>query len=230
MGGGAFVTLAKTRRNSVTRARNRLVCDAVSVTLVLASPSPALRSSSKRKNPLSAKAEASPASPCYASAAVRLLFSSVFAGVLAGFLGLVLVGACAHQDAKPLNVNVPVSRPDEARSDLAFAGKASAPNVAPDQVGLATWYGQSFAGKKTTNGERFDPRAMTAAHRSLPFGTWVEVRRPDTGSSVRVRINDRGPFGDSRKVIDLSQHAAQLLGIIDMGAARVELRVVRGPE
>jgi len=47
---------------------------------------------------------------------------------------------------------------------------------------------------------------------------------------VRVRINDRGPFGDSRKVIDLSQHAAQLLGIIDMGAARVELRVVRGPE
>jgi len=158
-----------------------------------------------------------------------LLLPSVSAGVSACVVGLVLVGACAHEEAKPLNVNVPVSRPDEG-PDLAFAGKASSPKVAPDQVGLATWYGQSFAGKKTTNGDRFDPRAMTAAHRSLPFGTWVEVRRPDTGSSVRVRINDRGPFGDSRKVIDLSQHAAQLLGIIDMGSARVELRVVHGPE
>jgi rare lipoprotein A len=101
---------------------------------------------------------------------------------------------------------------------------------APYEVGLATWYGQSFAGKKTSNGERFDPRAMTAAHRKLPFGTWVEVRRVDTGSSVRVRINDRGPWGDSRKVIDLSHHAAQLLGFAEMGATRVEIRVVRGPE
>ena len=100
---------------------------------------------------------------------------------------------------------------------------------APYQTGLATWYGQSFAGKKTSNGERFDPQAMTAANRKLPFGTWVEVRRVDTGSVVRVRINDRGPWGDSRKVIDLSYRAAQLLGFVEMGAVKVEVRVVNGP-
>jgi rare lipoprotein A len=99
----------------------------------------------------------------------------------------------------------------------------------PFQVGLATWYGASFAGKKTSNGERFDPQAMTAANRKLPFGTWVEVRRIDTGSSVRVRINDRGPWGDARRVIDLSYRAAQLLGFVEMGAVKVEVRVVDGP-
>jgi rare lipoprotein A len=106
----------------------------------------------------------------------------------------------------------------------------SGPLAAPYQVGLATWYGQSFAGKKTSNGERFDPEAMTAAHRKLPFGTWVEVRRVDTGTVVRVRINDRGPWGDSRKIIDLSHQAAERLGFAAMGAVKVEIRVVSGPE
>jgi rare lipoprotein A len=100
---------------------------------------------------------------------------------------------------------------------------------APYQVGLATWYGQSFAGKKTSNGERFDPRAMTAAHRKLPFGTWVEVRRVDTGHTVRVRINDRGPWGHERRVIDLSEAAAKQLDIIPLGPTQVEIRVVNGP-
>jgi rare lipoprotein A len=99
----------------------------------------------------------------------------------------------------------------------------------PDQVGLATWYGPRFAGKPTSSGEPFDPRAMTAAHRKLPFGTWVDVRRPDTGLTVRVRINDRGPFGDDRRIIDLSEEAARELGILGAGVARVELYVVRGP-
>jgi rare lipoprotein A len=115
-------------------------------------------------------------------------------------------------------------------SDFDFARRSKAPSIAPDQVGLATWYGASLAGHKTANGERFDPSGMTAAHRTLKMGTWVEVRRPDTGSSVRVRINDRGPFGDKRKVIDLARAAADKLGIVREGAARVELRVVRGPE
>src|SRR5258706_5877453 len=77
----------------------------------------------------------------------------------------------------------------QGEGDLTFAKMATAPNVAPDQVGLATWYGAAFAGKKTSNGERFDPTKYTAAHRKLPFGTWVEVRRADTGRTVRVRIN-----------------------------------------
>lgn len=110
-----------------------------------------------------------------------------------------------------------------------LAKGASAPKASADQNGLATWYGGSFAGKKTANGEIFDPAKLTAAHRKLPFGTWVEVRRPETGRTVRVRINDRGPFGDERRVIDLSRKAAEELDLIRDGVARVELRVVDGP-
>jgi len=105
---------------------------------------------------------------------------------------------------------------------------SAVPGGAADEVGLATWYGERFAGKRTASGERFDPTAMTAAHRRLPFGTWVSVRRPDTGATVRVRINDRGPWGDARKVIDLSRAAADLLGVTRAGVAPVELHVL-GP-
>lgn len=110
-----------------------------------------------------------------------------------------------------------------------LARGANAPKATSDQNGLATWYGGSFAGKKTANGEIFDPSKLTAAHRKLPFGTWVEVRRPETGRTVRVRINDRGPFGDERRVIDLSRKAAEELDLIRDGVAKVELRVVDGP-
>ena len=117
----------------------------------------------------------------------------------------------------------------QGQGDLSFAKTATAPDVSADQSGLATWYGASFAGKKTANGERFDPAKYTAAHRKLAFGTWVEVRRADTGRTVRVRINDRGPWGDDRRIIDLSRKAAEELDIVREGVARVELRVVNGP-
>jgi rare lipoprotein A len=145
-------------------------------------------------------------------------------------LAAFLVG-CAPEE-RPFVAPTPSLHDDSqpAASDQAFVAAARTPSDAsPDEVGLATWYGSQFAAKKTANGERFDPKAMTAAHRHLPFGTWVDVRRPDTGRSVRVRINDRGPWGDSRKVIDLSRAAAQELDIVGPGSARVELRVVRGP-
>ncbi len=120
--------------------------------------------------------------------------------------------------------------PRSGAGDLGFAKQASAPDrAAPDQVGNATWYGGAFAGRKTASGERFDPRLYTAAHRKLPFGTWVEVRRIDTGRVVRVRINDRGPWGHDDRIIDLSRKAAEDLDIIRAGVARVELRVVGGP-
>jgi rare lipoprotein A len=96
-------------------------------------------------------------------------------------------------------------------------------------VGYATWYGARFAGRMTASGERFDPNKMTAAHRTLPFGTWVEVRRVDTAESVRVRITDRGPFGHDDRVIDLSRAAARQLGVVHAGMTRVEIRVVSGP-
>jgi rare lipoprotein A len=97
------------------------------------------------------------------------------------------------------------------------------------QVGYATWYGRAFAGRKTASGERFDPRQMTAAHRGLPFGTWVEVKRIDTGDTVRVRITDRGPFGHEDRIIDLSRAAAEKIGLLKAGLTRVEVRVVEGP-
>lgn len=117
----------------------------------------------------------------------------------------------------------------QGEGGLAFAKEAKAPNVTPDEVGMATWYGAAFAGRKTASGERFDPERLTAAHRKLPFGTWVEVRRIDTGRTVRVRINDRGPWGDARRIIDLSRRAAQDLDVVRDGVVRVELRVVSGP-
>jgi rare lipoprotein A len=97
------------------------------------------------------------------------------------------------------------------------------------QSGYASWYGAALAGHRTANGERFDPGKMTAAHRTLPFGTWVEVRRAEGGDAVRVRITDRGPFGHEDRVIDLSRAAAVKLGMVKAGVARVELRVVDGP-
>jgi rare lipoprotein A len=122
------------------------------------------------------------------------------------------------------------STPTTNSGDMAFAKDAkSTDHAKADQVGNATWYGGAFAGKKTANGERFDPNQYTAAHRKLPFGTWVEVRRPDTGRVVRVRINDRGPWGHEDRIIDLSRKAAEDLDIVRAGVARVEVRVVSGP-
>ncbi len=99
------------------------------------------------------------------------------------------------------------------------------------QTGEARWYGSKLAGHKTANGGRFDPKQYTAAHPRLPFGTWVEVRRIDTGRTVRVRVNDRGPNGRAARtrVIDLSQRAAEDLDIVRLGVVAVELRVVDGP-
>ncbi len=92
--------------------------------------------------------------------------------------------------------------------------------------GLASWYGPGFQGRRTANGEIFDPNAMTAAHKSLPFGTWVRVTNLDNGRSALVRINDRGPFIRGRE-IDLSAGAAQSLGTIQSGVAPVRLEIVR---
>lgn len=93
------------------------------------------------------------------------------------------------------------------------------------QTGFATYYADSLSGNKTANGERYDPNEYTAAHRSLPFGTIVEVERKD-GRKVRVRINDRGPFGDKTRVIDLSRRAAEDLGVIKDGVIKVTIRLI----
>ncbi len=104
---------------------------------------------------------------------------------------------------------------------------ASAPTPAPAKAtysaeGLASFYGKRHHGKRTANGETFDQHAMTAAHRTLPFGTWVRVTHLASGRSVEVRINDRGPYGRGR-IIDLSHKAATELGIVRQGVSRVRI-------
>lgn len=94
-------------------------------------------------------------------------------------------------------------------------------------TGEASYYADKFIGRSTSSGERYDPRAMTAAHRTLPFGTKVRVTRLSDGRSVVVRINDRGPFVRGR-IIDLSHAAAGRLGILQEGVATVQIEVVSG--
>jgi peptidoglycan lytic transglycosylase len=90
------------------------------------------------------------------------------------------------------------------------------------QAQVATYYGKEFAGHRTASGERFNPGAMTAAHRTLPFGTRVRVTNSHTGRSVIVRINDRGPFVKGRS-IDLSSGAARAIGMGSTGNVRMEV-------
>lgn len=90
--------------------------------------------------------------------------------------------------------------------------------------GRASWYGASFHGRLTANGERYDKYALTAAHKTLPFGTVVRVRSLTLGREVDVRINDRGPFAPGR-VIDVSQAAAEALGLTAAGVAEVSLNL-----
>ena len=97
--------------------------------------------------------------------------------------------------------------------------------TAPAEHGMASWYGTEFGGQRSASGEIYDPEQFTAAHRTLPFGTKVLVRRLDSAESIIVRINDRGPFVESR-IIDLSQAAARRLGMTAPGLAPVSLQIV----
>ncbi len=98
-----------------------------------------------------------------------------------------------------------------------------------DQVGVASWYGEPFHGRRTSSGEIYDMYKLTAAHLTLPFGTVVLVTDLDTGTSVVVRINDCGPYIEGR-MIDLSFAAAEKLGMVHKGLARVGLKILKFPE
>lgn len=92
-------------------------------------------------------------------------------------------------------------------------------------TGIASWYGPGFHGRQTASGARFDQNALTAAHRSLPFGTKVRVTNLSNGRSVVVTINDRGPFVGGR-IIDLSKKAASKIGMVRQGTAKVRVEVI----
>jgi rare lipoprotein A len=120
----------------------------------------------------------------------------LFAFLMAGLIGLVAV---------------------PARAD--FIGQM------PRKTVVASWYGEQFSGRKTASGDRFDPKRLTAAHKTLPLGTRVRVTNPRTGASVVVKINDRGPYV-GRREIDLSHAAAREVGILNRGVAPVLLEVL----
>ncbi|MGC9950072.1 MAG: septal ring lytic transglycosylase RlpA family protein [Bryobacteraceae bacterium] len=109
-------------------------------------------------------------------------------------------------------------------------GSAPSPSPTPEsgETGLASWYGHPYHGRASASGEIYDMEQMTAAHRTLPFGTMVRVHDLDNEKSVDVRINDRGPFVDGR-IIDLSHAAARAIEMIGPGTARVRLEIVSAP-
>lgn len=125
--------------------------------------------------------------------------------------GALAVGAGVDTDADAERADTPAYQP--------LVSKITPPR---QEYGLASWYGAQLHRKRTASGERFDMHALTAAHRTLPFGSLVCVRSLTTGREVVVRINDRGPHAPGR-VIDLSRAAADALGMLDLGTKQVAL-------
>lgn len=135
---------------------------------------------------------------------------------------LALAGCASYRPVS--DTPVQIGRPYTVR------GVTYVPTAAPyfDQVGYASWYG-SESGNRTARGEKFKPGAITAAHTTLPLPTYVEVTALETGRTILVRVNDRGPFARGR-IIDLSRGAAEQLGIRSQGHAPVRVRRVEPPE
>ena len=121
--------------------------------------------------------------------------------------------------------DAPINAPlDEPTNDTARPALLAGEPAREYQRGGASWYGPGFQGRRTASGERYDMNAFTAAHRTLPFGTWVRVHSLVNGREVDVRVTDRGPFIRSR-VIDLSRGAAEALGMLGLGFKEVVVLV-----
>ena len=124
------------------------------------------------------------------------------------------------------NARTPPDTPDRAdNSEGASQAPADAAALKELERGQASWYGPRFHGRRTASGERYDQHALTAAHKTLPFGTVVRVRSLVTGRQVDVRVTDRGPFVRGR-VIDVSRAAAEALGMMGLGVKQVSLHIV----
>ena len=112
-------------------------------------------------------------------------------------------------------------------SEKGTSGEESSKSLRGKKInGIASYYGKDFHGKKTANGEVFDMYGLTAAHKTFPFNTWLEIRNLSNGRTVIVRINDRGPFVKGR-IIDLSYGAAREIHMLEAGVQEVELTVIR---
>ena len=131
----------------------------------------------------------------------------------------VLLSGCHHKKAAQAPPPVPLA-----------SASSPPPGATPEsgETGLASWYGHPYHGRASASGEIYDMERMTAAHRTLPFGTMVRVHDLDSRQTVDVRINDRGPFVDGR-IIDLSHAAARAIEMLGPGTARVRLEILSGP-
>ena len=127
----------------------------------------------------------------------------------------ILLAGCAHKKHAR-----PTPRPP---------APSAAPQLGQTETGMASWYGHPYHGRRAANGEIYDMEKLTAAHRTLPFDTWLRVVNLDNSKTVEVRITDRGPFVEGR-IIDLSHAAARAIDMIGPGIARVRLEVIRTPE
>ena len=125
-------------------------------------------------------------------------------------LAVILASGCAHQEPR-------ATAPPPKPAETVERGKT--------EKGLASWYGEPYHGRRTASGEIYDMHEMTAAHRTMDFGTVVKVTRRDTGADAKVRVNDRGPFIKGR-IIDLSYAAAKKIGLDIDGVAPVKVVVV----
>lgn len=154
--------------------------------------------------------------------------SPVLAGI--AIIGAITASAGPASAEQPVALSAATLPVSAALATSAIAdiepGKdiASQPSYETIASGMASYYGKELAGNRTASGERFNPAALTAAHRTLPLGSKVRITNPKNGNSVIVRINDRGPFHSSR-LIDLSEEAARQLGIRATGSGVVELAI-----
>jgi rare lipoprotein A len=150
-------------------------------------------------------------------------------------LVLALAG-CAETElavtaAKKLRAPAPETQPDRGTYKVGQPYQVDGvwyypkPDYAYRETGIASWYGPGFHGRLTANGEVYDQSSLTAAHRTLPMPSMVQITNLENGRSIKVRINDRGPFKNGR-IIDLSKRAADLLGFSHNGTARVLVEIV----
>src|SRR5579863_10239105 len=140
---------------------------------------------------------------------IMLFRRPIHAGFTPLALALLFAAGCSHRAAHVNTPRVPA-------------------RIGTTETGVASWYGFPYHGRRAASGEIYDMQQLTAAHRTLPFQTWIEVTNLSNGKQVDVRINDRGPFAKGR-ILDLSQAAARDIDMLRAGTARVRLKVIWPP-
>jgi rare lipoprotein A len=142
--------------------------------------------------------------------------SSWCAPALALLFAAVLLQSCGKKKVAAVHPPTPVP------------ATVKPPKIGDTEVGIASWYGHPYHGRAAADGEIYDMEKLTAAHRTLPFNTWVRVENISTGQKVDVRIIDRGPFVNNR-IIDMSRAAGEQIGLLGPGTAQVRVVVIRPP-